>query len=153
MKEPAIPQRKPPKIEKTPRALVAAAVRNTTTSTSASRPAGSPPDAPRRTVSFASPKRPSAQNAIPSSATPANDSASDDRSAFPRVAIDTTAPSRIQPSTSSIAAAVIEVRPMRVRVKRVWIRMRPMMGIAVIETAVAKKRRNASSGAPIGVSV
>ncbi len=71
--------------------------------------------------------------------TPANETASVPRSARPCVTIETTAPSRIQPSTSSIAAAVIEVRPMRVRVSRVCIRIRPMIGIAVIETAVAKK--------------
>ncbi len=39
---------------------------------------------------------------------------------------------------------------MRVRVSRVCMRMRPMTGIAVIETAVAKKSRNASSGAFTG---
>jgi len=65
---------------------------------------------------------------------------------LPCVTIETTAPSRIQPNTSSIAAAVIEVRPIRVRVSRVWMRMRPMIGIAVIETAVAKNSRNASFG-------
>ena len=75
------------------------------------------------------------------------------KSAFPCVTIATTAPRRIQPSTSSIAAAVIEVRPMRVRVRRVWMRIRPMTGIAVIDTAVAKKSRNASSGAGAGAIV
>ncbi len=73
--------------------------------------------------------------------TPAKETASEPRSALPCVTIETTAPRRIQPSTSSIAAAVIDVRPMRVRVRRVWIRIRPMMGIAVIETAVAKNSR------------
>ena len=48
---------------------------------------------------------------------------------------------------------MIEVSPMRVRVRRVWIRMRPMTGMAVMETAVAKKRRNASSEPPAGESV
>jgi hypothetical protein len=64
--------------------------------------------------------------------------------------MDTTAPSSVQPSTSSIAAAVIEVSPRRVRVRRVCMRIRPMIGIAVIETAVAKNSRNASSGAAAG---
>ena len=41
---------------------------------------------------------------------------------------------------------------MRVRVRRVWMRMRPMIGIAVIETAVAKKSRKAESDEPPGAS-
>jgi len=40
-----------------------------------------------------------------------------------------------------------------VLVGNVWMRMRPMIGMAVIETAVAKKRRNASSEPPAGESV
>ena len=48
---------------------------------------------------------------------------------------------------------MIDVSPIRVRVRRVWMRMRPMIGMAVIETAVAKKRRNASSEPPAGESV
>ena len=103
------------------------------------------PTGARRTVRRESPKRPTAQNATPSAATPASERASDPRSARPCVDIAMTAPSRIQPSTSSIAAAVIDVRPIRVRVSRVCIRIRPMTGIAVIETAVAKKSRKAIS--------
>ena len=99
----------------------------------------------RGTLRRATPNRPSAQNATPSTSTPAKESASVPPSIFPCVTVATTAPSRSQPRTSSIAAAVMEVSPSRVRVNRVWIRMRPMTGIAVMDTAVPKKRRNADS--------
>lgn len=44
-----MPHRKPPKIEKTPSALVAVAAAKTITSTAASVPGVSPPEAPRAT--------------------------------------------------------------------------------------------------------
>ena len=75
---------------------------------------------------------------------PANEAARADALTRPSVVVTTTAPSRSQPRASSRAAAVIAVRPIRVRASRVCMRMRPMIGIAVIETAVAKKSRKAA---------
>ena len=138
LKDPATPTRKPPRMEKTPRAFVAVARPNATTSTPARAPVARPPEGARATRIRATANRPSSQNAALSTRMPANEAARADALTRPSVVVTTTAPSRSQPRASSRAAAVIEVRPIRVRASRVCMRMRPMIGIAVIETAVAK---------------
>src|SRR5438309_250432 len=63
LKDPATPTRKPPRMEKTPRAFVAVARPNATTSTPARAPAVRPPEGARATRIRATPNRPSSQKA------------------------------------------------------------------------------------------
>src|SRR5262249_10563173 len=73
LNDPAIPHRKPPKMEKTPSAFVAVAAANVMARTVARSPGDTPPFFSRRIGRRAMPKRPSAQNAVPSAATPASE--------------------------------------------------------------------------------
>jgi hypothetical protein len=102
VERPAMPQRKPPKIENTPSAFVGPS-RGERRDEHRASCAGEAAVSARGDRSREIPKRP-APRRRPEHATPRARPRASRKSARPCVTIETTAPSRIQPSTSSSAA-------------------------------------------------